>query len=513
MTAHSLLPDQPTPPSLIEIAIEALAGEGVYGVVTDLAQAHALQRRQVYGLREKARAAVAQAFKAKETPAARLTLPVNEADIARTAIGLRTVAPASVRDIVAMLPIIYGKAGAWSYGKVEGVLAEAQARAAALMSAVDLSGVENVALDEMFSQGRPVFGGIDLDTQYLVLLKKHPSRGGEDWDACLAELRDKQGLQPRRVVKDAGTGLATGVTQCWPGAQQNDDIFHALYLMGRESYHLERRAYKAIGEEYEAEERRWRAHAGQARAVGQACRHAREHAAHAIERCDRFEAVQRTVKQALELSDLGGGRLHTRAEVVAVLCAAADELDALGGGRIAKVARYLRNRAQGLGFYLDDLRQRLDAVTTAAGGEVMVEAVVRAYQANLRVGGRSLRYWEKRVYAQELETAAEHLMATAGHDRGCVVHALNTVLPVLVQRYRASSAIENLNSVLRPYLVVHKNVEQGFLNLFQFYWNTRLREWGRGKGSSAYEQLTGRRVDDWLTMLGYPPSEAFAAAA
>jgi hypothetical protein len=83
----------------------------------------------------------------------------------------------------------------------------------------------------------------------------------------------------------------------------------------------------------------------------------------------------------------------------------------------------------------------------------------------------------------------------------------------LEQRYRASSAIENLNSVLRPYLVVQKNVQQGFLNLFRFFWNMRKREWGKGRGTSPYEELTGNRVDDWLTLLGYLPSERFAIAA
>jgi len=33
------------------------------------------------------------------------------------------------------------------------------------------------------------------------------------------------------------------------------------------------------------------------------------------------------------------------------------------------------------------------------------------------------------------------------------------------------------------------------------------------KGTSAHEQLTGERVDDWLTLLGYPPGEAMAQAA
>lgn len=89
-------------------------------------------------------------------------------------------------------------------------------------------------------------------------------------------------------------------------------------------------------------------------------------------------------------------------------------------------------------------------------------------------------------------------------------------MPELAHRYRASSAIENLNSVLRPYLVVQKHAEQGFLHLFQFHRNTRTRQWGRWKGTSAHELLTGERVEDSLSMLGFPPGRAdgtLAAAA
>lgn len=30
---------------------------------------------------------------------------------------------------------------------------------------------------------------------------------------------------------------------------------------------------------------------------------------------------------------------------------------------------------------------------------------------------------------------------------------------------------------------------------------------GKHRGTSAYELLTGKKVDDWLTLLGYPPSQ------
>ena len=54
------------------------------------------------------------------------------------------------------------------------------------------------------------------------------------------------------------------------------------------------------------------------------------------------------------------------------------------------------------------------------------------------------------------------------------------------------------------------NNTQGFLDLFRAWFNLRTRRWGRHKRTSAHECLTGQRVGDWLTRLGYPPSPALA---
>ena len=83
---------------------------------------------------------------------------------------------------------------------------------------------------------------------------------------------------------------------------------------------------------------------------------------------------------------------------------------------------------------------------------------------------------------------------------------LDEIEALLVQRHRASSAIEGFNAALRPFLYVHKGVTQGFLELFRAYYNLRTRRWGRHKGTSAQQCLTGVPVEDWLSVLGYPPS-------
>jgi len=361
-----------------------------------------------------------------------------------------------------MLPLIYGTG--WSFGKIQALLAEAGERAAKLMAGVDLSGVRHVALDEMFSQGKPVFAGIDLDTQYLFQLAVHPSRSGEQWSEALGELRDGQGLSPWSVTKDAGSGLAWGTLDCWPGVQVYDDLFHATYMMGREAYHLERRAYSVIGSVEKLMAKRGKAKTEKLRrSLGQKIRRMREREGIVIERYDRFEALRSEAERVLALADRGSGRLRRSSEVEEVLTRVADEMMKLGTTRIRKVARYISNRAKGLGNHLDELGRRIEAALEPAGGKLAVEAVVRAYQASLdhSEGGP---LWDRRARAQELEVATKRLVESVDRDPGELLRAVSSVLPILAHRYRASSAIECLNSVLRPYLAVQKSVSKPFLD-------------------------------------------------
>ena len=139
------------PSSATQIAAFALAAQGKYGVVTDVAQEHGLRRQRVYDLRERARGALKAEFTLEEpTDPGRFTLERTSVDLERAVVALRVVTPASIRDLVEVLPLLYGRHG--SYGKVWGVLHAAEPRAAAQLAQVDLSGIESIALDEMFSR-------------------------------------------------------------------------------------------------------------------------------------------------------------------------------------------------------------------------------------------------------------------------------------------------------------------------------------------------------------------------
>ena len=145
----------------------------------------------------------------------------------RAVVALRVLAPNAIRPIEDLVPLLYPGVKV-SYGTIQQMLVEAEARAARFNAQVSLGGVEAGALDEMFSQGEPVLAGVDLDSGYLFGLSLSATRDGEAWAELLRE-GQCQGLELSVVVKDAARGIAAGVSEVFPQAEQRDDCFHVLY--------------------------------------------------------------------------------------------------------------------------------------------------------------------------------------------------------------------------------------------------------------------------------------------
>jgi NAD(P)-dependent dehydrogenase (short-subunit alcohol dehydrogenase family) len=380
--------------------------------------------------------------------------------------------------------------------------AEAEARAALFNAKADLSGVRAGALDELFSQGEPVLGGVDLDSGYVFGLALHPTRSGEDWAQVLTQAK-APGLNLAVVVKDAAKGIEAGVSEVFPQAEQRDDCFHALYELNKVRRRLEQRAYGAIAAEEEARHQLpkipvsdGKGRRRQRHKIGRAHRHCQE----LIARYDTFEAAMQAVREALECVDLTDSHLRTAEEVKAMVEHAADTLQGLDP-LCHKVARYLRNRAAGLSLATGELNTRLhELATTYSLGTVAVACMLWRLVFELQ---NDRCPWQRAQQHRHLLGAFAHLKYLLGPQLDAL---LNAVKALLEQRHRASSAIEGFNAALRPFLYVPKGVTQGFLELFRAYHNLKTRRWGPHQGTSAHQCLTGQAVGDWLTLLGFPPS-------
>ena len=228
---------------------------------------------------------------------------------------------------------------------------------------------------------------------------------------------------------------------------------------------------------------------------------ARRGCAEAIERFDAFEAALDTLRGALECVDIHTGELHRPEHVEALIEQVARRIESLGVGKCTKLAKYLRNRAPGLALAQKSVLPRLEALAEPWSAQAVSLACICWYL---------VRALHKRPARARYRALYRHLLAAYGalQDQLGAASAslLEAVEAVLHQRHRASSAIEGFNAALRPYLYVHKGATQGFLDLFRAWFNLRTRRWGRHKGTSAHECLTGQRVHDWLTLLGCPPS-------
>ena len=71
---------------------------------------------------------------------------------------------------------------------------------------------------------------------------------------------------------------------------------------------------------------------------------------------------------------------------------------------------------------------------------------------------------------------------------------------------RASSAVENWHSIVRPHLAVHRSLSAGMLALLAVWHNHRVAPRGLHQGLSPLQRSDRTKgATDWLVALGYPP--------
>ena len=364
----------------IQCAAAAVAGQHAHGSKTALSETYEISRPTVYAVGAAAESVLRSHFESPLLQGAAVDVRVDDAQLRRAVVALRVLAPNAIRPIEDLVPLLYPGVKV-SYGTIQQMLVEAEGRAARFNVQVSLGGVEAGALDEMFSQGEPVLAGVDLDSGYLFGLSLSATRDGEAWAELLRE-GQCQGLELSVVVKDAARGIAAGVSEVFPQAEQRDDCFHVLYEMNKVRRRLERRAYGAIEREGEALGRLGKIRACdkvRRRKAKHALRRARRECAEAIERFDAFEAAMDTLRGALECVDINTGELHRPEHVQALIEGVAQRIESLGVGGVREAREVPAQPGAGVGAGAKERVASARGVGRAvvgAGGELGVPVLV-----------------------------------------------------------------------------------------------------------------------------------------
>ena len=477
-----------TPQQRAQVVCQMIAQAGDYGVVTQLSRHLGVSRQTLYTWVERGSQALVQAF--QPIPAAPAVTPALE----RAILTLLVEGHASTRGIQACRRATTRQRV--SLGTISAVIADAQQRALAWMTAHAPPTSRALALDESYSRQRrgAYLHVVDLDS-WAVWAAEGPLPVDVDpWTLVLWELQAR-GLHWHATVSDGAPAMQQACATVDPQGQHGRDVWHLLHTCSQIQGRVDRVVH--LLEDQAAAAQRYAAKV----AVGDRPR-GRQPVA-----LDPAHATQvRTARATAEAVRYLTGELHALLEVVVlrptgVLDAATrqTELDVL----LTLLAEVRDGAAPGQPGHLRSLHTTL---TRALPSAVALVAGVEQVQQDVGevVGTMGLALvawaWQRRGI---LGPSTEEVVAGLPEAWR---QAARVLMATWDRAARASSAVEGWHSIVRPHLAVHRTLTPGLLALLAVWHNHRVFTRGTHRGSSPL-QLSGMQEvpSDWLVALGYPP--------
>jgi hypothetical protein len=478
--AHTL-----PPAARQQLALDALVGRSI----TQLAQHHDVSRKFIYQQADKATQALAQAFAPAADEAVLFSLPVTEAWLQRLILALLLIGHSSYRGVVELLRDLFHCPR--SLGYIHALAHAAMDRARTLNQQQQLARVGIGAHDEIFQAADPVLVGVDVASTYCYLLSLEEQRDAVTWGVRLLELQDR-GFAPQAIIGDGGSGLVAGQALALPEVPRRGDVFHVLHEVGPLVPWLKNRAEQAHASCAKLERQQARNQRRQGRpnrSVSQKLHHTRTAAAAAAALADDVATLVDWLQH--DILAVAGPCYAERCALYDFVVGQLRQRAPQCPHRLEPVCTYLANQRDAVLAFAQQLDADLSAVAEDFPVSVDVaRAVLRAQEMDAR---DSRRWPAEAALRQQLRGRFYELSeAVAAVARGTV---------------RASSVVENLNSRLRGYFFLRRQLGADYLQLLQFFLNHRrfLRsEQPQRVGRSPAELLSGQGHAHWLELLGLP---------
>jgi len=456
--------------------------------VARLSARHGVSRKFLYQQAGKADRALDDVFAATDPEAEVLfELPVTKDWLRQFVLALVLIGHSSYRAVGEIVEAVLGGAGP-SVGTVHNIVEGVLARARAINQAQDLAGIRVGAHDEIYQADRPVLVGLDAKSLYCYLLAEEPHADETTWGVHLLDLAE-QNLAPDYTVGDGGRGLRAGQRAAWPGIPCHGDVFHAERDLGNLAFFLEHRAAgcTAVRQKLDRQmERSKRRGEGQRLSKRLALARHEEVRAVALARDIRLLGDWLTK----DILSLAGPSWAVRRELFDFVVEELARREGLCPHRIGPVRRALQQQRDDLLAFASILDEQF--VDLAARFQVPPSAVQEVCQLDGRDRNHPGHWQTEGRLRQKLQAKFLPLQRAVRH--------------LMAETVRASSLVENLNSRLRCYFFLRRDLGDGYLDLLQFFLNHRrfLRSHCPQRvGKSPAELLTGRPHAHWLELLGF----------
>lgn len=336
--------------------------------------------------------------------------------------------------------------------------------------------------------------GVEPASMTAVFCHNAENRKAETWEAQLVPFEHLE-----FAVSDAAKGIAAAVARRAEAAC--DDPSAPALEHGLDVFHTAMEAHRVLAQHWRRAESSWeRAEAADgtvadakrqgldARGVAQTARATWGQAHAGFEQAERLESAWSRARAALDLFG-PDGRLNDRSGAESEIAAALKDRD---GPDWSKVRNFLKDR-RSLAF-LDRMHRRLE---TAEPRPEWREAM-------------AWRWWLRHRRPPTSDPVTE-LVRAVGRDRVLTEEeqtSYDRVAAVLGDTFRASSAVECMNSVLRMQQSRHRRMTQSMLNLKRLYWNCHPFRSGPRKDVCPYQALgVGLPTFDFWALLQSDPEK------
>jgi hypothetical protein len=480
-------PAQRLPPAQRQkLAVQVLAGTHP---VADLARQHQVSRKFLYQQADTATHALTRAFDpVPKGDDVLFSLPVTQTWLRQLVLALVLICHSSTRGVVELLRDLFDHP--ISLGTVHNIVHSAVPHARRVNQQYDLASIRIGLLDEIFQAGDPVLVGVDAASTFCFLLSLEDHRDTETWGIRLLELVDR-GFDPDAAIADFALGLRAGLKEALPGCPCRGDVFHALYEVGPLVSYLENQAYGAIDSRTKLEQKQATAERRRGRkdqSLARKLSYARLAETKAIALADEMALLARWLRA--DILSVAGPEYAIRRDLFDFVVAELRARESACPHRIRPVRILLENQRDNLLAFAVALDREL--VALAQEWEIHVTTAREILQV------QSLPTWDPKRWRREA--------ALRETLRGRYYGVCTDVQDLSDRVVRASSLVENLNSRLRGYFFLRRQLGDDYLTLLQFFLNHRryLRsEVSSRVARSPAEMLTGVPHAHWLELLGY----------
>jgi hypothetical protein len=455
------------------MGIRALSGDSV----TEIAQECGTNRQFVYSQKARVKRLVEPDEKTSKYPCVIL----DKQAIKKIIVGCMLICKGSTEDTQRFFDWVFDTG--ISIGKISATINEAASKAEEWNSSVDLGDIKTGANDEIFQSNSPVLVGTDPLTTFTYMMEQADSRDSTTWGYHFLEKEKHQNLNLETSVNDGGTGLRKGLKDAYPEAEIQLDTFHTERDISKAVLASERSAYKDIEKEEKLLKKAIK------KETSENLQKYEEAVSKTNKSINAYDTLRLLYVWIIELLSIGGYFYCERVDLFKFIISEIEKLQ-IKNGYLEKAIKFIK----------ENLCEILNFVKMAeiSMGKLAVKENIPV--ETLRKMWKQLRYSYKSAEYNYLE-------ADIGSSLGSRYNDIRNKFDMFIAKtVRASSIVECINSLIRPYLFLKKAVPGKFLALLQFYFNTRKYRRSRKPervGKSPVEMLTGNNYPNPLAILGY----------